>query len=203
PQGASSVITKGTRTDAVFGYATAEPVVAGTQLTGLAIIDRKQNGATVSQVGMPAPPFTKEGRLFVDVSDVGRSVMSIANPNDTDATVNFFYTDATGATTQFATTTVAAHQHFSRFVTDDPLSIFAPGTLNYTSSIPVATTSFFTVSNESSELLISDTPIVEPVAYSNAVGNKTVAIPEIADGGGWKSDIVLVNTSEDRMNGEV
>jgi hypothetical protein len=49
PQGASSVITKGTRTDAVFGYATAE-AAPGTQLTGLAIIDRKQNGASVIEV---------------------------------------------------------------------------------------------------------------------------------------------------------
>src|SRR6185295_2104441 len=108
PQGASSVITKGTRTDAVFGYATAEPVVPGTQLTGLAIIDRKQNGASVSQVGIPAPAFMTQGRLFVDVTDRGRSVLSIANPNDSDATVNFFFTDSTGATTQFATTTVTA-----------------------------------------------------------------------------------------------
>src|SRR5205807_1156392 len=64
PQGASSVITKGTRTDAVFGYATADPVTPGPQLTGLAIIDRKQNGATVSEVGMPAPPVAEIGRFF-------------------------------------------------------------------------------------------------------------------------------------------
>ena len=158
----------------MFGYATAEPVVPGTQLTGLAIIDRKQNGATVSEVGIPARPFTQEGRLFVDVSSSGRSVLSIANPNDTDATVNFFYTDTTGATTQYATTTVTAHQHFSRFVTDNPLSILAPGTVNFTSSIPVAATAFFTISNENGELLLSDTPIAEPVPYSMQVGNKPV-----------------------------
>src|SRR6185369_9399434 len=112
PQGASSVVTKGMRTDAVFGYAVAEPVTLGTQLTGLAIIDRKQNGATVSEVGIPAPPLTTQGRLFVDVTTTGRSVLSIANPNDEDATVNFFYTDETGATSQYSTTTVTAHQHF-------------------------------------------------------------------------------------------
>jgi Beta-propeller repeat len=203
PQGASSVATKGTRTDAVFGYAVAQPAVPDTQLTGLAIISRKQSGATVSEVGIPAPPLVDNGRLFVDVSSTGRSVLTIANPSDQDADVHFFYTDGTGNTNQFATTTVKAHEHFSRFVTDDPLNIRAPGTLNFTSSIPVVTTAFFTITNESNDFLLSRTPIVDPIAHTVQVGNKTIAIPEIAEGGGWKSDIILVNTSEDRMNGEV
>src|SRR4030095_14239977 len=66
PQGASSVVTKGTRTDAVFGYARADPLRAGTQMTGLSIIERKQNGATVSEVAIPTPPLSDTGRLFVD-----------------------------------------------------------------------------------------------------------------------------------------
>src|SRR5262249_52731370 len=45
--------------------------------------------------------------------------------------------------------------------------------------------------------------IVHPVNYSVKAGNQTVTLPELADGGGWSSDVVLVNTSEDRMNGEV
>jgi Beta-propeller repeat len=203
PQGASSVITKGTRTDAVFGYAVAEPTIPGNPLTGFALINRQQGGATVSEVGIPVPPPTDIGRLFVDVTTTGRSVLSIANPSDQDATVDFIYTDPTGVTSQFATTTVPAHQHFSRFVTDDPLNIFAPGTLNFTSSIPIIATAFFTDTNESSELLISHTPIVNPVEHTAVVGGKPITIPELAEGGGWKNDIVLVNTTEDRMNGEV
>src|SRR5262249_54650823 len=171
--------------------------------TGLAIVSRTQSGALVSEVGIPAPAFAERGRLFVDVTSTGRSVLSIANPSDDDATVDFFYTDATGATTQFANTTVKAHEHFSRFVTDDPLLIAAPGTLNFSSSIPVVATAFFTTTNESSDLLLSRTPIVDPIGYTTQVGGRTITIPELAEGGGWKNDIVLVNTGEDRMNGEV
>jgi hypothetical protein len=203
PQGASSVVTKGTRTDAVFGYAVADPVVPGTQLTGLSIIDRKQNGATVSQVGIPAPRLLETGRLFVDVSSTGSSVLSIANPSDQDATVDFFYTDQAGTTSQFATTTVKAHGHFSRFIYDEPLRIFAPGTLNFTSSIPVSTTSFFATSNEAGELLISNNPIVDAIAYAETVRNQPVTIPQLAEGAGWRNDVILVNPSEDRMGGEV
>jgi Beta-propeller repeat len=203
PQGVSSVVTKGTRTDSVFGYAVAQPSTPGGSLTGLALIDRVSGGTLVGEVGIPSTAFVTTGRLFVDVTAVGRSVLSIANPSDSDATVNFFYTDSTGATNQFMTTTVKAHQHFSKFITDDPLNIFAPGTLNFTSDVPVVPTAFFTTSNEANDLLISHTPIVDPIAHTAAVGSQPITIPELAEGAGWRSDVVLVNTGEDRMNGEV
>src|SRR5205823_4263465 len=104
---------------------------------------------------------------------------------------------------QYATTTVKAHEHFSRFVTDDPLNIFAPGTLNFSASLPVAATAFNTANNESGELLLANTPVVDPIAHSIQVADKTITVPELADGAGWRSDVVLVNTSEDQMNGEV
>jgi Beta-propeller repeat len=203
PQGVSSVVTKGTRTDSVFGYAVAQPTAPNTSLTGLALIDRVAGDQLVSEVGIPSTPFVQIGRLFVDVTSTGRSVLSIANPGDTDANVDFYYTDSTGATNQFMNTTVKAHQHFSKFVTDDPLNIVAPGTLNFTASVPVVATAFFTLTNESNDFLISSSPIVDPIAHTAAVGSKTVTIPELAEGAGWKNDIILVNTSEDRMNGEV
>src|SRR5207244_5257861 len=102
PQGATSLTTEGKRTDPVFGYATAESI-PGTPLAGLAIVNRMQNGATVSEVNVPAPPFLDVGRLFVDVSTSGRSVLSIANPNDDDVTVDFVYTDDKGNSSKFAT----------------------------------------------------------------------------------------------------
>src|SRR5262249_49361601 len=176
PQGSSAVITKGTRTDAVFGYAVAQPAVPDTQLTGLEIVSRKQSGAIVSEVGIPATRVVDNGRLFVDVTSTGRLVISIANPSDADAQVTFFYTDDTGNTTKFVNTTILAHQHFSRFVTDDPLNLTAPGTLNYMSSIPVSATAFFTLTNEASDLILSHTPIADPFAHAAQVGNKTITI---------------------------
>src|SRR5438128_9160940 len=125
PQGAPSLPTEGKRTDAVFGYATAESI-PGTPLAGLAIVNRMQNGATVSEVNVPAPPFLDVGRLFLDVSASGRSGLSLANPNAEDVTVDLVSTDDKGNSSKFAKVTVVAHQHFSRFVTDDPLKIDAP-----------------------------------------------------------------------------
>lgn len=197
-EGVSSVITRGTRTDAVFGYGTAEPEQPGARLTGLAIVSSRQNGATVTEVGVPAPQLLEVGRLFVDFTSEGRSVISLANPSDEEASVDFVFTDEAGESS-FANVKVPPHQHFSRFVTDEPLLVFGPGTLNFTSSIPLAATAFRTITNAAGDFLLSTTPIVNPYL----VTSEPVTIPELAEGGGWNTDVILVNTTENQMNGEV
>src|SRR5439155_1277369 len=41
-----------------------------------------------------------------------------------------------------------------------------------------------------------------PVHYSADVGDRPVTIAQLADGAGWHTDVVLVNTTEDQMTGE-
>ena len=200
-QGGTSFKTTGTRGELLFGYATAEPSTAGAQLTGLAILDFKQAGRGGTEVALLAPPLTMMGRMFVEVSQTVRSVLSIVNPNDVDASVEFYFTDLEGNSDNFVTVPIAAHAHFSRFVIDDPLFLDDPsvGTLSFTSTVPIAASAFRTFVNESSEFLISQTPIADPLK----VNGQPVTIPEFADGAGWNSQVVLVNTTENPMNGEV
>jgi len=200
-QGGMSVETRGTRTDAVFGYATAEPATPGTRLNGLGIVDHRQSGAVLTEVGVPAPPFIEIGRMFVDTTESAQTVISIANPNDENASVDFFFTDEAGVTSNFATVTINAHAHFSRFVTDGPLNVPAGviGALNFTSSLPVAAGGFRGFNNEGGEFLLSNIPIAEPLE----VTSQPVVIPQFAEGSAWNTQVVLVNTTEDRMNGEV
>ena len=199
--GGASFETRGTRTDAVFGYAVAEPGAPGTRLNGLAIVDRSEGGAVVTEVGVPAPPLTEIGRMFVNTVGATQSVISIANPNGAEASVDLFFTDEAGTTANFATVKIAPGAHFSRFVTDDPL--FVPGevigALNYTSSLPVAVSGFRTFSNEGGEFLISNLPIADPLN----VTNQPAVIPQLSEGAGWNTKVVLVNTTEEPMNGEV
>src|SRR5439155_22660045 len=94
-QSGVSLKTTGSRSDSIFGYASAE--APGASLNGLAILESKATRPqTVSQVGIPAPAMTTSGRLFVDVTITVRAVVSIANPSGEDATVDFFLTDSSG-----------------------------------------------------------------------------------------------------------
>lgn len=199
PEAGASLATAGTRGDLVFGFATAEPELPDAPLNGLGILQYRPSGATSTEVGVLAPPLKKVGRMFVEASTTVKSVLSIVNPNDEDATVDFFFTNETGETSNFVTTTISAHTHFSRFITDDPLLLPASslGTLNFTSSLPVAAAAFRTLTNESSELLISATPIADPFDISS----QPVVIPQFNEGAGWNTQIVLVNPTEDELSG--
>jgi beta-propeller repeat-containing protein len=200
-QGGTSLKTAGTRGDLLFGYATAEPANSATQLTGLAILDFNKLGSAGTEVALMAPQLLIQGRMFVEVSSAVRSVISIVNPNDEDASVDFYFTDQLGESTKFVTVPIAAHGHFSRFVNDDPLLFDDPsiGTLNFTSTVPIAVSGFRTFVNENSEFLISSTPIADVLQ----VNTRPVTVPEWADGAGWNSEVVLVNTTENELGGEV
>ena len=199
-QGGATVFTTANSTDPVFGYATAD-VPNGGSPTGVEILSFRQNEVTVSEVAIPAPALVQAGRLFVEVDSVTRSVVSIANPNDEDATVDFFFTNTSGESSGFVTQTVAAHTHFSAFVSDPPFSlpVATTGTINFTSSIPVAPAAFRTLTNERSDFILSNTPIADLTQETV----QPVTIPHFADGDGWQTSIILVNTSEDTMHGEI
>src|SRR5439155_8067086 len=137
---------------------------------------------------------TEAGRMFVDTNTNVQTVISIANPNDENATVDLYFTDEAGTTANVVTVTVNAHAHFSRFVTDEPLKIPAGviGALNYTSSLPVAASGFRGFTNEGGEFLLSNIPIADPLKVSN----QPVVIPQFAEGSAWNTQVVLVNTTE-------
>jgi hypothetical protein len=170
-------------------------------LTGLAILDFQRPGQGGTEVALLAPPLITIGRMFVQVSPAVRSVISIVNPNDQEASVEFYFTDLEGNSENFVTVAIPAHGHFSRFVIDDPLFLEEPseGTLSFTSTLPIAVSGFRTIVNESQEFLISATPVADVLQ----VNDKPVAIPEWADGAGWNSEVVLVNTTEHFLDGEV
>jgi hypothetical protein len=75
----------------------------------------------------------------------------------------------------------------------------ATGTLSFTASVPVSVTSLRVFTNENTLSIISPTP----VANVNNVTTQAMTVPHFADGGGWSSQLVLVNTTDSLMNGEV
>src|SRR5206468_6191876 len=86
-------------------------------------------------------------------------------------------------------------------VGDAPISVPSGSTvaLNFSSSVPISATALRFLTNENNQSLISAIPIADV----SKVVNQPVVLPQFADGGGWKSQIVLVNTTDDQMKGEV
>ncbi len=225
-QGGSRVFTTALSTNPVFGYATAN-VSSGSAPTGLEILSLVQNGITVSQIGIPAPELFDAGRVFVQVDTNTRSVITLANPNGDEASVNIYFTDTDGNSSNFVTQTIAPYQHFSAFVTDPPFSLASgtSGTITYTSTVPLAAVAFRTTTNERGDFILSATP----VANFRDVADLPITIPQFADGVvrvydvvenpddpdnptytedvlkkiQWTTSIVLMNPTEDVLHGEI
>jgi len=191
----------GTASSQSTGFAVATPTGGAAALNGVEIMEFQQNGATVSETGIVAPPLRQSGRMFVEVTSQVRTVLSMVNPNDTDAGVDVFFTDTSGTSSTPVTLTVPAHGQLNQSAADSPLSVASDstGTLNFTSTVPIFATVLRFLTNESSESLISTTPIADP----SVVTNQPVVIPYLSDGAGWKTSVVLVNTTDTETLGEV
>ena len=74
------------------------------------------------------------------------------------------------------------------------------GTFSFTSSVPVSAVALRGFINERSEFLITTLPIAN---LSSAPATDVTYIPHFADGGGWKTQVVLVNPTATAVSGSV
>ena len=73
------------------------------------------------------------------------------------------------------------------------------GTFTFNSSVPVGVVAIQGFTNQRSEFLMS----MLPVASLGDANNTTTLLPLFADGGGWTTELVLTNTSDDPVTGTV
>jgi hypothetical protein len=93
-----------------------------------------------------------------------------------------------------------AKGQLSRFLDQAPFNGKAPfqGTFTFTSDVPVGVVALPGFINERDEFLLSTLPVADLGA---APGVGVQVIPEYADGGGWVSQVVLVNPADTPMTG--
>jgi len=217
--GAASCQTTGSSATVQVGYAKFA-VTSGTSPYGTAAYSSKQNGVTVSEAGVPASPPTTQARVFIDyrtnmnaipASSNGGTVnvdTGIAVENNGSATANITYTlsDLNGVALSTGHGTLAAGNHFAKFV--DQLEDVAPdfsmpsnfqfGSLEIISDQPVSVLAIRGTTNQRKEFLVSTTPtadLTQPLSYSS------MYFPQLADGGGDTTSLILLNTSNGTESG--
>jgi hypothetical protein len=189
--------TPGTNFNQISGYALAD---LSTAVSGLQLVEYRKDNVTHSQAGLLSSSPVRIGRVFVEVTNSIKTQLSIANPSGVDANIDLFFTDSTGASSSFVSVTVPAHGQFSGNVGDSAIPIpGTSGTISFTASVPVSVTALRNFTNENTLSIIS--PV--PVADVNVVRTQPASIPHFVDGAGWSTDIVLVNTTENAVTGEV
>jgi hypothetical protein len=200
-RGAFSATTAGSAQSVGTGYARALPDWAGTVAAGVAIFGFRQNGTLVTEAGVPASALVQAGRIYAEVNGTVSTGLAIANPNREAATLSFFFTDAKGMNFGANSTTIEANSKLSVFLDQSPFKggSLINGTFTFYSSLPIAAASLRSIRNERGESLFTTLP----VAQLGAPAGETVVFPHFADGGGWSTQIVLVNPTDEILAGSI
>ena len=182
------------------GFGHIKPVQGSTAPNGVAIFSYRSNGVLVSETAVPASALVQSGRLFAESNGPVRTGIAIANPNDQDATVSFYFTDRDGNSLNAGTTVIGAHQQLASFLDEAPFfSSVRARSFTFMSSLPVGATALRGYVNERADFLMTTLP----VAGLSANRVASIVLPHFAAGGGWTTEILLVNPTEEFLTGTV
>jgi hypothetical protein len=185
-------------TAASIGYARIAP---GTPTPdGLAIFGDRVNDILVSEASVPASPAVSRGRIFADINPPTNTGIAIANPNTQTVTISFYFTDSNGRDFGQGLFSMAPGNQMAVFLTEEPFRAPTPltGTMTFTATAPVAAIALRGFTNERSEFLMTTLPLVDPAA---APQFESAIVPHFAAGGGWRTQVVLVNPGGTTLDG--
>lgn len=189
---------------AASGYARIQPATGSTAPSGVAIFGFRQNETVISEVGVPATPVLSSGRLYAEIGNRVNAGLAIANPNNSTATISFFFTDVSGNQAGSGRMTIPPNQQIAQFLDQMPFHVYSTptfqGTFSFTSSVPIAVIALRGLTNERAEFLMSTLPVIDTTPPA-ATGPVVAAY--FADGGGWSTQVLLVNPTDTAMTGTV
>src|SRR6266850_5357812 len=200
-RGAFIASTPGSASALTTGYARIQAAQLGPLPFGIAIFGLQQRGVVVSETSVLASPLIQSGRVFAEVAGPVNTGIAIANPNTNDVTISFFFTDSNGNNFGAGTTAIPAGWQIAAFLNEEPFnggdSIF--GTFTFSSNLAVSAIAIRGFTNERSEFLMTTLPILA----LGSTGSETITLAHFADGGGWRTQVVLVNPGDVAIGGTI
>ncbi len=200
-RGGVSLTSSGTASNTQVGYSSIQPNTGSTTPSGLSIFGFRQNNVLVTEAGVPASTVVQSARIYAEVNGPVNTGLAIANPNSTAATLTFFFTNSTG-NLGTGTYTIPANSQVAKFLNEAPFSSPSTftGTFTFTSTVPVAVIALRGLTNERGEFLITTLPVVN---LADSASTSAYAFPHFADGGGWTTQVILINPGDTVLNGTV
>ena len=202
--GGWSTTSSGTEETVRVGYGRISADAVSTTPSGIAIFQfRDSQGVLIAEASVPATGLIQEGRIFAEVKGPVNTGLAIANPNDVPATVRFYFTDTTGTNLGSGNFELGGHEQTAKFLNQEPFNEALPdgspvlGTFTFESSVPIAVIALRGFTNEAGEFLMTTLP----VAPLSPASEETVYIPHFAAGGGWVTQVILVNPTDSIITG--
>ena len=223
--GAVSFSTVGGDSATRAGYAQVG-LNSGPAPYALAIFGFRQNGVTVSETGVPASPPTRSARIFVDYRTAALGVpgrsgsglidvntgIAVVNNNTAAANVAYTLRTVSGITLSTGHGSIGGGSHFAKFI--NQLPEVAPdfslpmdfavatqfGSLEIESDQPLSVLALRMTTNQRNEVLLTTTPTTD---LTQPLTKGPVYLPQLADGGGYTTTLLLLNTASETETGTI
>jgi hypothetical protein len=205
------------------GYANVTSL-SGSTPYGTAVFRYTQNEIVIGEAAVPASPPTTSARLFVDYG-VGVAVepallpsgpldvntgLAVVNPANNAASIRWTLRDRHGQTLAVGHSTLDPGNQRAVFV--DQIQQLVPdfvistgvlqsmrfGTLQVDSDQALSVTSLRMVTTQRGDTLYATIPIADLTQSSSAA---QLFFPQLADGGGYTTSLILINTSDSPQSG--
>ncbi|MBZ5535860.1 MAG: VCBS repeat-containing protein [Acidobacteriia bacterium] len=213
--GSGTLSTLGRIGNVEAGYATVD-TNSGSAPYGVAVFSLVQNGVVVSEAGVPASPPTLDARIFIDYRNVVPSKsnqessgaisvntgLAVVNLGTNTAQIALKLRDSQGKVLASGAITLPSKAHLANFITELAPGLVVPpnfptevgfGSLEITSEEPMSIVALRLTTNQQSETLLTTTPIAD---LTKAPSQDPLSFPQLVDGGGYRTTLVLLNTSE-------
>ena len=183
------------------GFVISTPADGSAMAAGSALFAyRNADGVLVSEAGVGAAQPVTAGRIFVD-QDGTLTAVAFANPGSEAATATLELRDADGVQIDALPLPIAARGQTARFVSE--LFPGVPdgfvGTLTFVSDVPLTAITLRQTDNQFGEPLYTTLPIVD----LDQVEERATVFPHIAIGGGWVTQLILINPGSETLGGEI
>src|SRR5204863_6449290 len=128
-----------------------------------------------------------------------------ANPNSQSVTISFYFTDASGQNFGSSTMILDGNRQMAAFLDEQPFlssggsprPLAEARTFTFSASQPVAAIALRGFVNERGDFLMTTLP----VADTSRLTSEATIIPHFAEGGGWATQVVLVNPGDASTTG--
>lgn len=159
------------------------------------------SGVLVSQAGVGAVEPIRAGRIFVDEAGT-RTGLALVNSSTGAASTTFILRNSAGSEIARRSQSLGASQHLARFVDElfPGQAAGVQGSLTFQSDQPLAAVTLRESRNLQREPLYTTLPVVD---LSAAASTQSVVFPHIAAGGGYTTQLLLMNSGGDVVRGEV
>jgi len=203
-RGGLSMATLGTASAANVGFARMV-TSSGTAGVGLSFVSYRQGNVLVSDSALPASSPIRSGRIYTEIGGAVNTAMALVNPNSQPAVVSLGFTDDNGSDFGQSSITIAPNSRVAAFLnqqlffTPNPFqrAVGDARTFTFSSNLPVSAFAIRTRFNERGEFMMTTLPVADVAASSAAA----TSISHVVDGGGWTTEVLLVNSTDTAETG--